>query len=525
MMRETLLWFTAVLLCTAAASSALTVAIRALAPRLGLTDQPDGHRKLHGTAIPLGGGLAIFLASLLALAVIYFLAPEPWRSSLHNRERWLWGTLAASAAIVVLGLLDDRFCLRGRHKLTGQVVISLCLALAGLTIHRISLFGYECDLGLLAVPFTVLWLLGAINAINLLDGIDGLATVLGLVLSLTFAAIAVFIGRPEIAILAVVFAGSLAGFGLLNLPPASIFLGDAGSMLIGFFLGVLAIKGSMKGPGTVLLATPLAVWTLPILDSAAAIVRRKLTGRSIYAADRGHLHHRLMDRLGSNTRVLLLVAVCCGVTSAAAMVSVVLKSDVVALSVGLAVAAVFVASGAFGRVEFLLLLGRLRSFWKSFLRLGVRGQPAASQSSVRLQGSAPWEHVWEALTESAEKLLLRRLHLDVNMPQLQEGFNAVWEQQGFADDDHCWRLDMPLMVDNQQVGRLKVIGQSRQDAETSTHEDLAMLLELVGTCESYLESLILTHRARRAKGNRPSGEIPLALRVRAGKLHSSSRRG
>jgi UDP-GlcNAc:undecaprenyl-phosphate GlcNAc-1-phosphate transferase len=256
------------------------------------------------------------------------------------------------------------------------------------------------------------------------------------------------------------------------------------------------------------LAAPLAVWTLPILDSAAAIVRRKLTGRSIYAPDRGHLHHRLLDRLGSNLRVLIFVAACCGVTSAAAMVSVILKSDVVAMSVGLAVVAVFVATGAFGRAEFLLLVGRLRSFLRSFLRLGLSGQPTASQTSIRLQGSVPWEYVWHALTESAEKLLFRRMYLDVNMPHLHEGFNAVWERRCFDDGDTCWRVEMPLMVDNQQVGRLKVEGQERQGAQTSAHDDMVMLLELVGTCESYLQSVMLTHRARRADVVRPS-QLPV----------------
>ena len=148
------------------------------------------------------------------------------------------------------------------------------------------------------------------NSVNLLDGIDGLATMLGIILIATFAALAAAAGRMEVAWIAMVFAGSLCGFIRFNLPPASIFLGDSGSMLIGLVVGTLAIQGTLKGPGTVLLAAPLAVWTIPILDSAAAILRRKLTGRSIYATDRGHLHHRLLERLGSNSRVLVAVAVC-----------------------------------------------------------------------------------------------------------------------------------------------------------------------------------------------------------------------
>ena len=199
------------------------------------------------------------------------------------------------------------------------------------------------SLGNLAVPVTVLWLVAAMNAINLLDGIDGMATVLGMILAATFAGMAFLLGRPEIAIVSLVFTAALLGFAWLNFPPAKIYLGDAGSMLIGLLMGIMAIKGSMKGPGTILLAAPLAVWTLPLFDSVAAIVRRKLTGRSIYMTDRGHLHHCLMDRLGSNVRVLWLVGGCATLSALAAMGSIAMKNDLVALLVAFAVVAVFMS--------------------------------------------------------------------------------------------------------------------------------------------------------------------------------------
>ena len=120
------------------------------------------------------------------------------------------------------------------------------------------------------------------------------------------------------AVVAAVFVGSLLGFLPFNYPPAKMFLGDAGSMLIGLVVGSLAIGGTMKGPATVAMAAPLAIWALPIFDSVAAILRRKLSGRSIYATDRGHLHHRLMAVFGKNTRVLAVVAVCCAFTCAGA---------------------------------------------------------------------------------------------------------------------------------------------------------------------------------------------------------------
>ena len=234
-----------------------------------------------------------------------------------------------------------------------------------------------------------------------------------------------------------------------------------------------------------MLAAPLAVFTLPILDTVAALLRRKLTGRSIYTTDRGHLHHRLLDRLGSNSRVLFLVGACCGATSLAALASVVLKNDLVALLVAAGVIGMFIATDLFGRAEFRLLVNRVRAFLGSFFRLG--GKPTSSESIVHLQGSIEWQRIWSALTESADKLMLRRIRLDVNVPELHESFNADWEHPVNDDSQKCWQLEMPLLVEGQYVGQLTVVGQPRQGA---AEQDMAPLLELVGICESYLQSVI-----------------------------------
>jgi UDP-GlcNAc:undecaprenyl-phosphate GlcNAc-1-phosphate transferase len=137
-----------------------------------------------------------------------------------------------------------------------------------------------------------------------------LATVLGIILSVSICALAAMTHHAAVAVAALVFAGSLLGFLPFNLAPAKVYLGDAGSMLIGLVVGGLSIRASLKGPGTVLLAAPLAILTIPILDSAVAILRRRLAGRSIYETDRGHIHHRLLARFGSKHKVLLCVIVC-----------------------------------------------------------------------------------------------------------------------------------------------------------------------------------------------------------------------
>jgi UDP-GlcNAc:undecaprenyl-phosphate GlcNAc-1-phosphate transferase len=460
----------------------LTVLVRRLAPRIGLIDRPDGHRKLHGKVTPLGGGAAVFLATTTVLVAL-FAIPNPWRGAFDWSPADLVALLLASAVVVLVGLVDDRVRLRGRQKLVGQVLAASILIANDLVIERIAVFGWQIDLGLLAIPLTYFWFIGAINSLNLLDGIDGLATMLGIILVGTFAALAVMVGRPEVAVIALAFAGALCGFMRFNFPPASIFLGDAGSMLIGLVVGTLAIHGSLKGPGTVLLAVPLAVWTLPILDSAAAILRRKLTGRSIYSTDRGHLHHRLMERLGSNRKVLALVAVCSVATSGAALASVSLKADLVAVLVCAAVVVVLAVTGFFGRAESALIWKRISDLGRSLSPVTAEDRGTSSEDTVRLQGSREWDILWKMLTESAEKLHLRKIHLDLNLPMLHEGFNATWESHDPQNPEMHWQVDIPLVVNCCPAGRLTVVGE--RNGVPAAH-DIECVLEVVDSIEAEL---------------------------------------
>lgn len=474
----------------------LTPLVRRLAPRIGLIDRPDGHRKLHGRITPLGGGAVVFFAAAIVLVAL-FAIPNPWRGAFDWSPANLVALLLASAVIVLVGLVDDCVGLRGREKLFGQFLAASILIANGLVIERIAVFGWRIDLGLLAIPLTYFWFFGAVNSLNLLDGIDGLATMLGIILVGTFAALAAMNGRLEVTIIALAFAGALCGFIRFNFPPASIFLGDAGSMLIGLVVGALAIQGSLKGPGTVLLAVPMAVWTLPILDSVAAILRRKLTGRSIYCTDRGHLHHRLMARLGSNRKVLALVALCCAATSGAALVSVSLQAEFVAVVICAAVIVILVATDFFGRAESVLIWKRLRNLGSSLTPAAAGDPSAASEDMVQLQGSREWVILWKMLTESAEKLHVRKLHLDLNLPMLHEGFNATWESPGPQNPEMRWCVDIPLVLNGCPAGRLTVVGE--RNGEPAAH-DLESLLEVVGFLETELPVFLETTTAPRPKG-------------------------
>jgi UDP-GlcNAc:undecaprenyl-phosphate GlcNAc-1-phosphate transferase len=445
-------------LITLGVALVLTPMVRAFARHVGFTDKPDKERKLHRQATALGGGVAIFLATITGMGIV-LLVPSRWQSELFHSWPELFALLMASGTIVAVGLLDDHYRLRGSHKLLGQVLATLILVGCGLTVKQIEILGWQVQLGPLSGIVTVVWLLGAINAINLLDGIDGLASTIGLILTAAIATMAAMYGNWTVSIVALMFAAGQLGFLRYNFPPATIFLGDAGSMLIGLVLGTLAIQGSLKSAGTVLIAAPLAFWTIPLLDSAAAIVRRSLTGRSIYDTDRAHLHHRLMRSLGSNRKVVAGVAACCGLTAAAALAGVMLRSDSVAVISCLVVIGLLVATRLFGYVEFSLIWASLSELYHHILRRPIGKSETARDNTVRLQGHREWERVWESLTEQAERLGLVRMRLVLNMAVLEEGFYATWHGHVPSNCPQRWRVELPLFARGQSVGRLLVVGQ------------------------------------------------------------------
>ncbi len=280
-----------------------------------------------------------------------------------------------------------------------------------------------------------------------------------------------------VAVAALVFSGALLGFLPFNLSPAKIYLGDAGSMLIGIVVGCLSIRATVKGAGTVLLAAPLAVMTIPILDSFAAILRRRLAGQSIYAADRGHLHHRLLARFGNKYKVLACVAVCSAATCGCALVSAWIKNDAVALIASLAVVATLAVSGWFGRGEFVMLSSRLWNAARSLVSRPGPGDSGAHESTTRIQGSRQWEVLWSTLTESAEKLGLTRIRLHVNAPAIEEAYNGSWESASHQDEVNRWEMRFPLLVAGHAVGFLDLAGENQGYSNRETIELVRDMLE------------------------------------------------
>jgi UDP-GlcNAc:undecaprenyl-phosphate GlcNAc-1-phosphate transferase len=443
-------------------SLVLTPLARALAARFNLVDRPDGRRKVHARATPVAGGVAILVSCTAGLAAALAVSPAA-REQFLAHGRGLLGLALAAVTICAVGVADDCRALRGRHKVAGQLLAVAVLLCFGTRVTHIHLFGWDIDLGLLAVPLTAAWLLGAINSLNLLDGLDGLLCSVALIISLALAALAALQGQWVAACLAGALAGALLGFLRYNFPPASVFLGDSGSMLLGLVIGTLAIEGSMKGPATVALATPTALLTIPIFDTAAAIVRRKLTGRSIYTTDRGHLHHCLLRHGLSNRGVLLWVSLFCLLTVCGALASQALQNELFAVMSALAVVGILVAGRLFGHAECVLVkewvLAAAGSFWP------WRAPRRARRIEVRLQGSADWKGLWDALVECGARLNVKMLRLNVNAPALYEGYHAQWgDVRDDAEESTLWRAEIPLTVRGQMLGRLEVSGPRDQEA-------------------------------------------------------------
>ncbi len=453
--------------------------VRRLALAVGFVDNPDRWRKLHEAPIPLGGGLAVWLATWSGWGISRLLGASDTRAD--GDAGWFTIALAiASFVILGLGVIDDRYGLRARQKLAGQVVAAMILVGLGLRIDAWSAFGVEVKLGIFAFPVTVFWVVLVVNAFNLVDGMDGFCGSLGLVAALGITFLAYRSGRVGDAILGLALAGALAAFLRVNLPPARVYLGDAGSMTLGLMISALSVRACSDGSSTAVSLPPLvALLTLPLLDVVTAIGRRSITGRSVFTPDRGHIHHCLRRRLGSTIAALVaavgLATLCAG---GAALVKVDGLGDLasclaIVISVGL-----LVGTNTFGRSESRLLLVQIRTALTPLVTGGAV-QQGAVQRACHLHGIRDWAGVWDALIHEVEDGGVRRIELAIDMAAAGEVYHGLWSSPTASADDQGWSVVHTLYAGGVPAGVLHVAGSI--DACRSPHlgkvEDLVRMLE------------------------------------------------
>lgn len=269
-----------------------------LAKKKGFLDVPKDERRVHKKPIPVGGGIAMVIS--VTLLMLYYL---PINKSLVM-------TLIASLVIALSGLYDDKEGLSPKLKFLFQILAGVLLILGGMKIEFVTNPFDSHDalliLNMLSIPVTIFWVCGITNTINLIDGLDGLASGVSMICAISMFFITYKMGRYEVSMVCALVAGACLGFLPFNFNPAKIFMGDTGALYLGFMLSYISISGFLKQAAILMIFVPVLILGVPVFDTAFAMVRRKLSGKSMVEADKGHLHHRLL-KMGLNQRQTVVI--------------------------------------------------------------------------------------------------------------------------------------------------------------------------------------------------------------------------
>lgn len=313
-----------------------TPLVRKLAFKVGAVDIPKDDRRVHKEPMPLIGGLAIFIAVVIVTLVFLPL------------DREIISILLGASFIVVAGIIDDLRELRPKAKFSLQIIAGLILILGGIKVEFVTnpfaINSSLLHLSWLSIPITLFWVVGITNTLNFIDGLDGLSAGVAMISSLSLMVVAGKFGYTSVIVLSATVAGACLGFLPFNFNPAKIFMGDTGALFLGFMLAAISIEGVMKSVATIAIVAPILILSVPIFDTTFAIFRRLLNGQSIAAADKGHLHHRLLNRGFSQKKsVLILYGISATFGLFAVLVSNANSRQAVYLSLALLIVSVLVA--------------------------------------------------------------------------------------------------------------------------------------------------------------------------------------
>ena len=263
----------------------LTPPVKRFAEAIGAIDVPTDDRRMHTDSVPRLGGLAIFLGFVLSMLVF------------GQMTKPVMGMLVGAIIIVAMGALDDIVNLNAWIKLTVQIVAAVVAVRSGIIFNLVTnpFTSEPIQMGVLAVPITILWIVGCTNAVNLIDGLDGLAAGISSISAVTMLTVALFVGQPQLAVILAALVGACAGFMPYNLNPAKIFMGDVGSQFLGFTLATVSLIGLFKLHAVISFLVPIMALGVPLADTVSSFIRRIVHGQSPFHADKGHFHHKLLE--------------------------------------------------------------------------------------------------------------------------------------------------------------------------------------------------------------------------------------
>lgn len=409
-------------------SLVLTPILRDIFRSYDFVDQPDQARKLHKYPIPRVGGIAIAIAYTAAFLV----APAPAGSVLRNNLYLVWRLLPAAGVIFAVGVLDDLFGLKPWQKLAGQFCGAGLAYFAGIRV--LIVVGVATE-DWWSFPATVLWLLVCTNAFNLVDGMDGLAGGIGLFSTLTIFIAALGHQSPALALATFPLAGCLLGFLCYNFNPATIFLGDSGSLLIGFLLGCFGIIWTQKSATLLGMTAPLMALSIPLLDTCLCIVRRALKRQPIFSADRGHIHHKLLDRGLTPRRAVLVVYGVCSLVACFSLLQSTVRNNRIGGVITIVFCAVaWIGIQYLGYAEF-SVAGKML-FSGDFQRtLKVQIELHAFESEIAK--AVNLDQCWELLYGTAQRCGFSGVAIKLNDGREYAGGPTVGA-------DRIWTLEVPL---------------------------------------------------------------------------------
>jgi UDP-GlcNAc:undecaprenyl-phosphate GlcNAc-1-phosphate transferase len=479
----------------------------------GIVDRPDGLRRRHDRPIPRVGGVAIFVAAALGLLAPAALASDPGLPEVFVGTAL--GALALGAVIMFLvGLVDDVRTLRARTKFVLELIVAAGVCGAGIRLGALTL-GEGMTFSLppvLDFALTILWFVGITNAFNLIDGHDGVAGGVALLALATISYAAVVNGNEGVAVVSLALSGAVLGFLLFNLPPASVFMGDAGSLFLGFSLAGLGLVAVRGGPDdAVPMMVPALALGVPVLDTALAIVRRFLRGDSFFRPDRGHIHHRLHDLGYPRTVVTLLMWGLAAIFSLVAVM--LLTQDPILTAIGLTLA-VTVSLIAVRWLEAPEIAELGRAFQRAFVQRSTIRQNVRLRDAVELLDDAQTPEQLHAALEHAFRDSLCA-HIELWVPGdwetvlaphpafASDSFGMVW-RAGDQDAGDAWGIAVALELATPKAGRLSL--QYGTEGSDSTDNVESIVRKVRPALCRALDRLM--DQGRRAHDDTPEREAP-----------------